>query len=105
MKIDEALAIVREVRQHTPGTVVGVNWAKDENVLAEKLVLNTNPSHRFAVGDHVHKPKGYRFPGIVRAVFLTEDRQVRLVVQMDNYRLLHIFNEDQLINDTRSSHG
>lgn len=50
----------------------------------------------FAVGDKVTKREGYSFPGTVRAVFLTEKEQVRVVVEMDGYGLLHIFNPRNL---------
>ena len=48
------------------------------------------------IGDHVNKIKGYSFPGIVVAVFETTKGEIRVVVEMDNFGLLHIFNESQL---------
>lgn len=52
---------------------------------------------KFQVGDRVNKIKGYRFPGIVVSVFPTKDGNIRLVVEMDEFGLLHIFNESQLL--------
>jgi len=51
---------------------------------------------KFKVGDKVNKTKGYGFPGTVVSVFETTKGDIRIVVEMDHYRLLHIFNEDQL---------
>ena len=51
---------------------------------------------KFKVGDKVDKVSGYSFPGTVVSVFITTTGKVRLVVEMDNFGLLHIFNEDNL---------
>ena len=53
--------------------------------------------NKFKVGDRVDKVKGYSFPGTVVSVFKNTKGDIRLVVEMDTYGLLHIFNEDQLI--------
>lgn len=47
-------------------------------------------------GDKVNKPKGYKFPGTVVAVFTTTLGDTRYVVEMEGYGLLHIFNREQL---------
>lgn len=47
-------------------------------------------------GDKVNKVTGYRFPGTVVSVFKTLKGETRVVVEMDEYGLLHIFNEGQL---------
>jgi hypothetical protein len=51
---------------------------------------------KFKVGDKAHKPKGYKFPCTIVSVFETVAGNVRVVAEMDDYGLLHIFNEDQL---------
>jgi hypothetical protein len=51
---------------------------------------------KFQIGDKVVKPKGYRFPATIVAVFTTVKGDVRVVAEMDGYGLLHIFNEEQL---------
>ena len=51
---------------------------------------------KFKVGDKAYKPKGYRFPCTIVSVFETVGGNVRVVAEMDDYGLLHIFNEDQL---------
>ena len=51
---------------------------------------------KFKVGDKAHKPNGYKFPCTIVSVFETVGGNVRLVAEMDDYGLLHIFNEDQL---------
>ncbi len=51
---------------------------------------------KFEVGDKAIKPKGYAFPCTVVGVFETLAGNVRVVGEMDEYGLLHIFNENQL---------
>ena len=51
---------------------------------------------KFKVGDKAHKTKGYKFPCTIVSVFETTSGNVRVVAEMDEYGLLHIFNEDQL---------
>jgi hypothetical protein len=54
-------------------------------------------SSRYKIGDLVFKQEGYDFPGIVRAVFLTGQGDLRYVVESSwSKGLLHIFNETQL---------
>ena len=51
---------------------------------------------KFKVGDKAYKPKGYKFPCTIVSVFTTVEGNVRVVGEMDEYGLLHIFNENQL---------
>lgn len=51
---------------------------------------------KFEVGDKAIKPKGYAFPCTIVGVFETLKGHVRVVGEMDEYGLLHIFNETQL---------
>lgn len=51
---------------------------------------------KFKVGDKVDKTMGYRFPGIVRAVFQMSEDKIRLVVELDDYGVLQFFSENQL---------
>ena len=51
---------------------------------------------KFKVGDKAYKPKGYKFPCTIVSVFQTVGGNVRVVAEMDDFGLLHIFNEDQL---------
>lgn len=51
---------------------------------------------KFKVGDKAHKVKGYKFPCTIVSVFETTAGNVRVVAEMDEYGLLHIFNEEQL---------
>lgn len=53
-------------------------------------------STKFKVGDRVYKPKGYKFPGIVVSVFETTSSEIRIVAEMEDNGMLHIFNENQL---------
>lgn len=49
------------------------------------------------VGDKVRKPKGYSFPGEVRAVFTNRAGDTRYVVERDLAPgMLHIFAPSQL---------
>ena len=48
-------------------------------------------------GDRVVKLRGYPFPGVVLAVFLTSAGATRVVVESDAAPgMLHIFNPEQL---------
>lgn len=51
---------------------------------------------KFKVGDKAYKVKGYKFPCTIVSVFETTAGNVRVVAEMEEYGLLHIFNEDQL---------
>ena len=51
---------------------------------------------KFKVGDKVFKPKGYKFPGIVVAVFQTTSGDTRIVAELIDNGMLHIFSESQL---------
>jgi hypothetical protein len=55
-----------------------------------------NKETKFKVGDRAHKTKGYKFPCTIVGVFETIKGDIRVVGEMDEYGLLHIFNEDQL---------
>jgi hypothetical protein len=51
---------------------------------------------KFQVGDLAYKPKGYAFPCTIVSVFKNTKGEIRLVAEMEEYGLLHIFNENQL---------
>jgi hypothetical protein len=51
---------------------------------------------KFKIGDKVYKPKGYKFPGIVVSVFTNTSSDVRIVAEMEDNGMLHIFSESQL---------
>ena len=53
-------------------------------------------NYKFKVGDKVHKPKGYSFVGTVVSVFMTTSGETRIVAEMRNNGMLHVFNENQL---------
>jgi len=51
------------------------------------------------IGDKVTKPKGYKYPGVIVAVFTTLAGDTRYVVEAtgEEYKgMLHIFNGDQI---------
>ena len=58
---------------------------------------------KFKVGDKVYKPKGYKFPGIVVAVFQTTSGDIRVVAELIDNGMLHIFSESQLELDNDNS--
>lgn len=58
--------------------------------------INMTKETKFKVGDKAVKVKGYKFPCTIVSVFETVEGNVRVVGEMDDYGLLHIFNEDQL---------
>jgi hypothetical protein len=51
---------------------------------------------KFKIGDKVYKPKGYKFPGIVVSVFTNTSGEIRIVAEMEDNGMLHIFSESQL---------
>jgi hypothetical protein len=51
---------------------------------------------KFNIGDKAYKSKGYKFPCTIVSVFETIGGNVRIVAEMDEFGLLHIFNENQL---------
>lgn len=53
-------------------------------------------STKFKIGDKVFKPKGYKFPGTVVSIFKTTGGDIRIVAEMSDNGMLHIFNENQL---------
>ena len=53
--------------------------------------------YKFKVGDKAVKSKGYKFPCTIVSVFETKEGNVRVVGEMDEFGLLHIFNEDHLV--------
>ena len=58
------------------------------------IINQTEP--KFKVVDKAHKPKGYKFPCTIVGVFETIGGEIRVIGEMDEYGLLHIFNENQL---------
>ena len=48
-------------------------------------------------GDKVSKPKGYSFDGIIVSVFKTTKGETRIVAELENNGMLHIFSESQLV--------
>lgn len=62
----------------------------------ERIEVTMSEEAKFKVGDRVEKVRGYMFPGTVVSVFYTTLGEIRVVVEMDTYRLLHIFNQEQL---------
>lgn len=51
---------------------------------------------KFKIGDKAYKPNGYKFPCTIVSVFETTKGEIRVVAEMEEYGLLHIFNENQL---------
>jgi hypothetical protein len=51
---------------------------------------------KFKIGDKVHKPSGYGFLGTVVSIFTTTAGSIRLVAELRDNGMLHIFSESQL---------
>lgn len=54
---------------------------------------------KFELYQYVQKKKGYKYPGLIVAVFETTKGEIRYVVEArhpDFEGMLHIFNEDQI---------
>ena len=60
------------------------------------IINQTEP--KFKVGDKAYKPKGYKFPCTIVGVFETIGGETRVIGEMYEFGLLHIFNENQLEN-------
>lgn len=56
---------------------------------------------KFKIGDKAYKPKGYKFPCTIVAVFTTTLGEIRIVAEMEDNGMLHIFNENQLEHYTQ----
>ena len=52
---------------------------------------------KFKVGDKIYKPKGYKFDGTVVSVFETTSGEIRIVAELKDNGMLHIFSEKQLL--------
>ena len=65
-----------------------------EEIRRLKGIINKTET-KFKVGDKAHKPKGYKFPCTIVGVFETISGETRVIGEMDEYGLLHIFNENQ----------
>ena len=66
--------------------------------ISERKLIKEEPkdSFKFNVGDKAYKPKGYKFPCTIVSIFKTTNGDVRIVGEMDDNGMLHIFNENQL---------
>lgn len=51
---------------------------------------------KFQIGDKAYKPKGYKFECTIVAIFETTSGEIRIVGEMIDNGMLHIFNENQL---------
>jgi len=51
---------------------------------------------KFKIGDKAIKPKGYKFPCTIVSIFETTSGDIRVVGELDELKMLHIFNERQL---------
>lgn len=65
---------------------------------SKRLIIKKDieDTFKFKVGDKAYKPKGYKFPCTVVSIFQTTNGDVRIVGEMDDNGMLHIFNENQL---------
>lgn len=59
------------------------------------------PKPKFGIGSHVGKAVGYKWPGVVVAVFYTLKMELRYVVECTVPEVagaLHIYSESQLVS-------
>ena len=52
--------------------------------------------NKFKIGDRAYKTKGYKFPCTIVSIFETTSGDCRIVGEMEDNGMLHIFNERQL---------
>jgi hypothetical protein len=50
----------------------------------------------FKIGDKIKKPKGYSFDGIVVGIIYNTKGELRIVAELENNGMLHIFSPAQL---------
>jgi hypothetical protein len=50
----------------------------------------------FNIGDKVRKPKGYAFDGIVVGIIYNTKGELRIVAELEDNGMLHIFSPQQL---------
>jgi len=78
--------------------ISGLNELRDAlrkvSVIETPTFIHHEP--KFKIGDKAYKPKGYKFPCTIVSIFYTTSGEVRIVGEMDDYGMLHIFNESQL---------
>ena len=86
------------VQENLEKTIMKKDMNRDTSWDDPQLSDGDFPSNqpKFKVGDKAVKVKGYKFPCTIVSVFKTVEGNVRVVGEMDEYGLLHIFNEDQL---------
>lgn len=48
------------------------------------------------IGDKIRKPNGYAFDGTIRSVFENSKGETRIVAELDDNGMLHIFSPSQL---------
>jgi hypothetical protein len=87
--INQILQYVIDATDRIDGSV---DMIKLQKTLNKELVI----SEKFKVGDKAFKPKGYKFPCTIVSIFKTTSGEVRIVGEMDDNGMLHIFNENQL---------
>ncbi len=86
------------VQENLEKTIMKKDMNRDTSWDDPQLSDGDFPSNqpKFKVGDKAVKLKGYKFPCTIVSVFQTVEGNTRVVGEMDEYGLLHIFNEDQL---------
>nr|AIA17023.1 Unknown Function [uncultured bacterium] len=75
-----------------------VSFGDEGRIIKALLAAVPMAKCKFKLGEKVNKVRGYKFPGTVVAVFATTKGDIRIVVEMDGYGLLHIYNEEQLVH-------
>ena len=89
--LDDFINSQKDIPQEFNDVIGEHFWELTDNNKTE-MVKET----KFKVGDKAVKVKGYKFPCTIVSVFETVEGNVRVVGEMDDYGLLHIFNEEQL---------
>ena len=82
--------------ESTPGPLAPAMKAEIPGVVNTCHYTDGQNNQLFKIGDKAWKPKGYKFPCTIVSVFYTVAGEIRIVAEMDDYGMLHIFNETQL---------
>lgn len=87
--VNKILQLVADCTDSKDGTINMI-------ALHRLLVKEFESPQKFNIGDKAYKPKGYKFPCTIVSIFKTTSGEIRIVGEMEDNGMLHIFNENQL---------
>jgi hypothetical protein len=85
-----------KTKNHKKNMDVGHTANRQGEVGSDKRIQPQGGGVSFEVGDFICKPKGYKFDGVVVSIFENTSGQIRIVAELENNGMLHIFSPSQL---------